>query len=117
MVVYNSFSNSRDEVIQIGVQISNIKVLDGESGNVIESQIIPVSDITRGIPAETSNGLPNVNNFLLYFPAKSIPPTGFSTFILTVVDDNDTNKAQLTTPVPLGYFSVYIHTYKNYYCS
>ncbi len=55
----------------------------------------------HSLPAETADGLPAVSNFVLYFEASSIPATGFSSYVVTVCDSSDADKAVLSTFKPL----------------
>ncbi|CAM6054442.1 unnamed protein product, partial [Sphagnum tenellum] len=102
LVVYNSLSSKRQQILQVPVQTANIKVTDVTTGETLRAQVIPVSAITKGIPAETKGGLPAVNNFVVHFEAPEIPAMGFSTYSLTVVDASSAEKAQLTTPSTLA---------------
>jgi alpha-mannosidase len=97
LAVYNPLSSLRNEVIQVPVNTANLKVIDNVTGKAVRAQVIPVSDATKNIPAETTTGLPAVNSFVLHFEANNLPAMGFSTYILQAVDSSDATKAPLST--------------------
>jgi hypothetical protein len=98
--VYNELSFGRSDIIQVPVQTANVKVVD-RNNKAVRAQVIPVSQSTKDLPAETANGLPAVNNFVLHFEATDIPPAGFSSYIISVVEPSDSSKAEFTDYSPL----------------
>ncbi|KAI7740716.1 hypothetical protein M8C21_023527, partial [Ambrosia artemisiifolia] len=94
IVVYNPIGWKREEVVRIPVSSHEIMVLDSD-GKVIKSQLIPmfnhpldnryyhVQAYTGKIPSTTPQ-------YWLGFTA-SVPPLGFSTYIVSSAKDTDTS--------------------------
>ena len=51
--VYNPLSSIRTEIVQVPVPVGDIYVTDAETGTTVRAQLIPTSDATKAIPAET----------------------------------------------------------------
>jgi hypothetical protein len=54
---------------------------------------------------ETSDGLPAVNDYVLHFEARSLPPFGYKTYEIQIVDSDssgDHHTAKVTPPMPLS---------------
>ena len=86
--VYNSLSFIRNEIIQVPVSTPHVAVIDLRTGRHVKSQIIPVSQATKNIPAESDDGLPVTSDFTLHFEALDLPSVGFTSFLIQVVDMN-----------------------------
>ncbi|KAK2983332.1 hypothetical protein RJ640_016070, partial [Escallonia rubra] len=86
VVVYNSLGWKRDEVIRIPVINENVTVQDS-SGKEIVSQLLPITDASVAIRSSYATAYvgesPNViPKYWLAFAA-SVPPLGFSTYIIS----------------------------------
>ncbi|KAK9278049.1 hypothetical protein L1049_027607 [Liquidambar formosana] len=86
VVVYNSLGWNREDVIRIPVINANITVLDS-GGKEIESQLLPLANASVGIRnfyAMAHLGkVPSVTpEYWLAFSA-SVPPLGFSTYVIS----------------------------------
>ncbi|XP_062151729.1 alpha-mannosidase At3g26720-like isoform X2 [Alnus glutinosa] len=87
VVVYNSLGWRREEVIRIPVSSEKVFVQDSD-GREIESQLLPLSNATLSIRnyyvkayiGKSPNG---ALKYWLAFPA-SVPPLGFSTYIVSI---------------------------------
>ncbi|CBI15496.3 unnamed protein product, partial [Vitis vinifera] len=86
VVVYNSLGWKRDDVIRIPVINGNVTVKD-PSGKEIESQLLPIANASLGIRSFSTMAYlgksPSVApKYWLAFSA-SVPPLGFSTYIVS----------------------------------
>ncbi|KAE9586550.1 putative alpha-mannosidase [Lupinus albus] len=89
IVVYNPLAWKRDEVVRIPVSTRDVLVQDS-TGKEIESQLLPLSNATRSIrkhyvKAYIGKSLGDELKYWLAFPV-SVPPLGFSTYILSRPD-------------------------------
>ncbi|XP_045793095.1 LOW QUALITY PROTEIN: alpha-mannosidase At3g26720-like [Trifolium pratense] len=86
IVVYNPLAWKREEVIRIPVSTREVSVKDS-SGKEIESQLLPLSNITlsvrkKYVKAYIGTAPPGELKYLLAFSV-SVPPIGFSTYIVS----------------------------------
>lgn len=86
VVVYNSLGWKRDDVVKIPMIHDNVTVQDS-SGREIESQLLPLADVSLGIRDFYATAYvgksPSVTpRYWLAFTA-SVPPLGFSTYVIS----------------------------------
>ncbi|KAI8529281.1 hypothetical protein RHMOL_Rhmol12G0213400 [Rhododendron molle] len=86
VVVYNSLGWKRDGVVKIPVIHGNVSVQDS-SGQEIESQLLPLANVSLGVrnfyaTAYVGKSPSSTPRYWLAFTA-SVPPLGFSTYVIS----------------------------------
>uniref|UniRef100_A0A2P2MM13 Alpha-mannosidase n=1 Tax=Rhizophora mucronata TaxID=61149 RepID=A0A2P2MM13_RHIMU len=100
VVAYNPLGWNRDEVIRVPVSTENVIVQDS-SGKQIESQLLPISNATMGIrnkyiKAYLGRFSSRTPKYWLAFSV-SLPPLGFSTYIVTSAKQSDSLRGSTAT--------------------
>ncbi|GMP34293.1 hypothetical protein CsSME_00007221 [Camellia sinensis var. sinensis] len=86
VIVYNSLGWKRDDVVRIPVINKNVIVQDS-SGKEVESQLVPIANVSLGMRSYLVTAYvgksPSANpTYWLAFTA-SVPPLGFSTYVIS----------------------------------
>ncbi|PKA64363.1 lysosomal alpha-mannosidase [Apostasia shenzhenica] len=87
VLVYNPLGWKREDVIQIPVVSASVVVRDASNGKEIESQLLPIADISmrlrnRYVKAYLGVSSSATPKYWLAFPV-SVPPLGFSTYVIS----------------------------------
>ncbi|KAI3670137.1 hypothetical protein L6452_41791 [Arctium lappa] len=99
VVVYNSLGWKREEVVRVPVSSNELIVLDS-GGREIESQLLPIFNASLNmrnyhVKAYLGKSPNNTPQYWLGFTA-SIPPLGFSTYIISSAKHTDTSSTMST---------------------
>ncbi|CAA6660049.1 unnamed protein product [Spirodela intermedia] len=100
VLVYNSLGWNREDVIRIPVISASVIVRDSK-GSIVESQLLPILNISleiRKLHTMAYLGIsPGVNpKFWLVFPV-SVPPLGFSTYIISSAEKSVSGHPVMST--------------------
>nr|XP_043614554.1 alpha-mannosidase At3g26720-like isoform X2 [Erigeron canadensis] len=99
VVLYNPLGWKREEVVRIPVSSTELVVIDS-AGKEIESQLLPIFNIslnTRNyhVKAYLGKSPSSTPQYWLGFTA-SVPPIGFSTYIISKAENSDTSSTMST---------------------
>ncbi|KAL3829432.1 hypothetical protein ACJIZ3_018234 [Penstemon smallii] len=103
IIVYNPLAWKREEVIRIPVSSENLVVLDS-AGRQIESQLLPVSNVTLlsksyHVKAYLGISASSLARYWLAFSA-SVPPLGFSTYAVSIAKSSESRSVVSTLYSP-----------------
>ncbi|XP_044502287.1 alpha-mannosidase At3g26720-like isoform X3 [Mangifera indica] len=108
VVIYNPLGWKREEVVRIPVSTQKVTVKDA-GGRTIDSQLLPLSNVTLGIrnlyvKAYLGKSPSETLKYWLAFSA-SVPPLGFSTYVVSIAKQTDRGSTISTVYSPKGSMS------------